>query len=76
MGIYIPKYKKAWYCSIIGEIRARAYCEDDLNFKSVASTDLSSKGTTLAKTIESPLITTKRGKQGWCKHWCKQQKDY
>ena len=23
MGIYIPKYKKAWYCSIIGEIRAR-----------------------------------------------------
>jgi hypothetical protein len=38
--------------------------EDDLNFKSVASTDLSSKGTTLAKTIESPLITTKRGKGG------------
>lgn len=38
--------------------------EDDLNFKSVVSTDLSSKGTTLAKTIESPLITTKRGKGG------------
>ena len=38
--------------------------EDDLNFKSVASTDLSSRGTTLAKTIESPLITTKRGKGG------------
>ena len=38
--------------------------EDDLNFKSVLSTDLSSKGTTLAKTIESPLITTKRGKGG------------
>ena len=28
------------------------------------STDLSSRGTTLAKTIESPLITTKRGKGG------------
>lgn len=38
--------------------------EDDLNFKSVLSTDLSSRGTTLAKTIESPLITTKRGKGG------------
>lgn len=38
--------------------------EDDLNFKSVLSTDLSSKGTTLAKTIESPLIITKRGKGG------------
>ena len=38
--------------------------EDDLNFKSVFSTDLSSRGTTLAKTIESPLITTKRGKGG------------
>ena len=36
--------------------------EDDLNFKSVFSTDLSSRGTTLAKTIESPLITTKRRK--------------
>ncbi len=38
--------------------------EDDLNFKSVASTDLSSKGTTLAKTIDSPLIVAKSGKGG------------
>ena len=28
--------------------------EHDLNFKSVASTDLSTKGTTLAKNIDSP----------------------
>ena len=38
--------------------------EHDLNFKSVASTDLSTKGTTLAKTIDSPLIVAKRGKGG------------
>lgn len=38
--------------------------EQDLKVKSVASTDLSSKGTTLAKTIQSPLIITKRGKGG------------